>query len=126
MWYWHKDRPVEQKREPSCRPLHIWPLDKTKMVLQRSGERMNFSVKGSETVGYPYGKWWIWTSTPYHIIINCRWIKDLNVKGKNIELRRYYRGFSLFTAPDVIYLFFILVIFYNENCWAYRKNERSI
>lgn len=36
MWYWCKGRPVEQKREPRHRPLHIWPLDKTKMVLQES------------------------------------------------------------------------------------------
>ena len=36
---------MEQKREPRCRPLHIWPLDKRKVILQISGEKNEFFSK---------------------------------------------------------------------------------
>lgn len=52
-------------------------------------ERMDFSINGAGTVGYPYGNRMTLDAiylSPYIILdeLNTRWIKDLNVKSTTV------------------------------------------
>ena len=90
VWYWNKDRQIDQWNKiesPEINPSPIDTLSLTKEARIYNGEKTNSLTSGAE-------KNWSTTCkrmklehflTP-HTKINSKWIKDLNVRPETIKL----------------------------------------
>ena len=88
VWYWHKDRNIDQWNKiesPKINPCTMDNLSSTKEARIYNGEKIISLTSGAGKTGQPLVKKLEHFLTPY-TKINSKWIKDLNIRPETIKL----------------------------------------
>ena len=53
VWYWHKDRNIEQNRKPRDKPMHLWTPYLRQRREEYNGEKTISLMSGAGETGQP-------------------------------------------------------------------------
>ena len=70
VWYWHKDRYIDQwnrTESPEINPCIYGKWFSTRVPRLHNGKKTARSTNCAEKTGYPHASEWSWTLTLYHI-----------------------------------------------------------